>query len=207
MSNKKIEKEPVRQSKKQKVNPLFVAAMAVAVIAIVVVFIIPKKEQNSLLTNETEDITESLSNESESSTDETTAATDVSVPATLNDNGDVVIQTADITESATFYNVDADGVSMGVFAVKASDGTIRTAFNTCQVCNGSPYAFFTQDGDTFQCQNCGNIYGVDMIEKERGGCNPVPITSDEKTVTDTEIIIPAKLIEENAGKFNNWMQF
>lgn len=207
MSNKKIVKEPVRQSKKQKVNPLFVAAMAVAVIAIVVVFIIPKKEQNSLLTNETEDITESLSNETESSTDETTAATDVSVPATLNDNGDVVIQTADITESATFYNVDADGVSMGVFAVKASDGTIRTAFNTCQVCNGSPYAFFTQDGDTFQCQNCGNIYGVDMIEKERGGCNPVPITSDEKTVTDTEIIIPAKLIEENAGKFNNWMQF
>lgn len=198
MSNKKLAK----QSKKQKVNPLFIAAMAVTIIAIAVVFVIPKKEQKDLSANETEDvagdITDSLPTESES---------DSSISATLNDNGDMVILTADITENATFYNVDADGVSMGLFAVKASDGTIRTAFNTCQICNGSPYAYFTQDGDNFQCQNCGNIYGVDMIEKERGGCNPVPITSDEKTVTDTEIIIPAKLIEENAGRFNNWMQF
>jgi hypothetical protein len=27
---------------------------------------------------------------------------------------------------------------------------------------------------------------------------------NEKTVTDAEIIIPAKLLKDNAGKFENW---
>lgn len=199
MSNKKLVKESVKKSAKQKVNPLSIIAMAVVVLAVVVVFIIPKKDQTDLSSTE--------STKEIESTTENTVAGDRTVPATYNDNGDVVIQIADITENATFYDIESNGTSMGLFAVKAADGTIRTAFNTCQVCNGSPYAFFTQDGDTFQCQNCGNIYGVDMIEQERGGCNPVPITADEKTVTDTEILVPAKLVEENSVRFNNWKQF
>jgi uncharacterized membrane protein len=103
--------------------------------------------------------------------------------------------------------MDVEGTTVGLFALKASDGTIRTAFDTCQICNGSPYAFFIQQGDKFQCQNCGNIYSAEMIEQERGGCNPVPIMADEKTQTDTEITIPLKLIKDNAERFENWKKF
>ena len=45
---------------------------------------------------------------------------------------DLVIQIAEITENALFFPVDIDGVRMEVLAVKAPDGTIRTAFNTCR---------------------------------------------------------------------------
>ena len=83
--------------------------------------------------------------------------------------------------------------------VKSSDGTIRTALDTCQVCNRTPNAFYKQQGDSFQCQNCGNIYSLDMIEQECGGYS-ISIMESENAVTDTEIIIPGTLPDENAVK-------
>jgi len=207
MSNK-------NQSKKtgnQKSNSLLYVAIAVAVIAMVVVFIDPKGNENKTSDSEVvasnETTTSNQANPTTNTPSEDIASSDTSVPAILNENGDVVIQIADITETATFYSYDSNGTAMGLFAVRASDGTVRTALDTCQVCNGSRYAYFIQQGDTFQCQNCGNIYSQDMIEQERGGCNPVPIMADEKTVTDTEIIIPAQLFEDNAVRFENWKKF
>jgi uncharacterized membrane protein len=203
MSNKKHSK---RQGS-QKINPLFVVAILVSLVAILVVVIEPNKEKG----NETSDnftLNETMNSTQTSDTvSKNIASSDSAVPSILNENGDVVIQIADITESATFYSYDLNGTEMGLFAVMASDGTIRTALDTCQICSGSPYAYFVQQGDVFQCQNCGNIYGLDMIEQERGGCNPVPIMADEKTVTDTEIIIPAQLLEDNVSRFDNWKEF
>lgn len=197
MSNK-------NQSKKQikKPNPILIVAITVAVIAIAVVLIKPGDRGDKSTNN--------VASKDETKTDNSalnSASSDTAVPATLNENGDVVIQIADITETATFLSYDSKGTDMGLLVVKASDGTVRTALDTCQICNGSPYAFFVQQDDTFQCQNCGNIFSLDMIEQERGGCNPVPIMSDEKTVTDTEIIIPAGVFEDNAERFENWKQF
>ena len=189
MANKK----PTPKKKNQKVNPLMIAAVAVAALAVSIVFLAPpnKPEANP-------------GNESPAGTASAGAAVK---EAAVNEDGDVVFNIADITEEATFYEYDANGTTMGLFAVKASDGTIRTALNTCQVCNGSPYAFFEQQGDSFQCQNCGNLFSLDMIEQERGGCNPVPITEDEKTVNDTQIVIPANYLEENKDIFSNWKKF
>ncbi len=203
MSNKKQSKKT--QSKKtpnKNQNPLLFIAIGVAVIAIAVVLIKPGNKGNTSPNN----VASSDGTSTDASTNNTTSS-DTAVPATLNDNGDVVIQVADITEKATFLSYDEGGTAMGLLVVKASDGTIRTALDTCQICNGSPYAYFTQQDDKFQCQNCGNIYSVDMIEQERGGCNPVPIMTDEKTVTETEIIIPSQLFEDNAERFENWKKF
>ncbi len=188
MANNKKTKKPANQ----KVNPFMIGAVAVAAIAASIVLFAPKG--NSTPNNGKDS--------SNSASEDTTAK-----EAVLNENGDVVINIADITENATFYEYDSNGTTIGLFAVKASDGTIRTALNTCQVCNGSPKAFFEQQGDSFQCQNCGNLFSLDMIEQERGGCNPVPITADEKTVSDTEIVIPAKIFEDNADRFTNWKKF
>ena len=123
------------------------------------------------------------------------------------DGSDIVIRTADIGTDANYFDYDADGVTVQVFALLASDGTIRLALNTCQVCNGSPYAYFEQDGDWFICQNCGNRFASTEIGITSGGCRPVPITADIYTEQDGTITIPVSFMEENAPLFKNWKNF
>jgi len=73
------------------------------------------------------------------------------------------------------------------------------------VCNGSPRAYFKQQGEFLVCQNCGNSFSMDMVEQERGGCNPVPITKDEKTDDGTNIIISRDFLLQNKDLFPaNW---
>ncbi|BCJ95578.1 hypothetical protein acsn021_31470 [Anaerocolumna cellulosilytica] len=184
---------------------LLVTAAVVAVLAVVVVFLNPgvQKDTTKLVATKADD---NNNKETESTTENTSEIADAR-GFSVNEDGDVVIQIADITDQASFYEYDADGTAVGLFAVKASDGTIRTALNTCQVCNGSPYAYFEQNADKVQCQNCGNMFNLDMIEQERGGCNPVPISDGEKIAEDNEIIIPASYLNENAQYFKNWKKF
>lgn len=122
----------------------------------------------------------------------------------INENGDIVIPIADITEDATFYSYDKLDTYMEVLAVKASDGTIRTAFNTCQVCYSSGKGYYVQDGNVLVCQNCGNRFNMDEIEVAKGGCNPVPIFDEWKEVTDSSIIITKDVFVEAEGIFANW---
>ena len=44
--------------------------------------------------------------------------------------GDLVIEKNIVGEQAVFYPYEIEGVDIEVMAIKASDGTIRTAFNT-----------------------------------------------------------------------------
>jgi len=120
------------------------------------------------------------------------------------ENGNMVINVADVTETANFYAYDKLDTYMEVLAVKASDGTVRTAFNTCQVCYSSGRGYYIQEGDVLVCQNCGNRFKMDEVEVARGGCNPVPIFKEMKEVTDTTITIPKELFAEAEGIFANW---
>jgi len=124
---------------------------------------------------------------------------------TIKEGESLVIPTNEISETAKFYFVTVDGTKMGVVAVKTSDGIIRTAFDTCQVCNGSPKAYFEQDGDTLQCQNCGNKFPMSSVEVEAGGCNPVPIFAEDKTVSEQSITISYDTLKANTNRFpSNW---
>jgi Predicted membrane protein len=78
---------------------------------------------------------------------------------------------------------------MEIIAVKADDGTIRTSLNTCQVCWDSGRGYYKQQGNELVCQNCGNRFDINQIEKIKNGCNPVPITSDLKTENSDQIAI------------------
>ena len=119
-------------------------------------------------------------------------------------DGDLFIPAKDITERAVFYPLNVDGVDMEVFAVKAPDGTIRTAFNTCQVCYGSGYGYYVQDGGAFVCQNCGNRFRTSDIEIVKGGCNPLPITKELKTADENGITISRELLVQAKPIFRNW---
>jgi uncharacterized membrane protein len=117
---------------------------------------------------------------------------------------DLVIPVAEITENAVFYPVDIEGTRLEVLAVKAPDGTIRTAFNTCQVCYASGRGFYKQQGTVLVCQNCGNRFRMSQVEVRSGGCNPIPIFRDYKTVTDTAIIISQDFLKKAKAIFARW---
>lgn len=131
------------------------------------------------------------------------AASSTSSADALTD-GAVVIDTGEIGETASYYDYDADGTTIEVLAVTASDGSVRLALNTCQVCQGSPYAYFVQEGDSFICQNCGNAFSRDDIGLEAGGCNPVPVTEDNYEESDGLITISSDFLDEYKDSFANW---
>lgn len=120
----------------------------------------------------------------------------------VDENGNINIDVTNVSDKATFYNYDADGVTIELFAVKASDGTIRTAFNTCQVCSPSPLSYFVQQGKAFICQNCKNLFMTDKIGIEKGGCNPIPITEAERIDSGNTITITKEFVESYKENFD-----
>ena len=119
----------------------------------------------------------------------------------------IEIHIEDISTNASYYDTTVEGTTVEIFAVLASDGTVRLAMNTCQVCNGSPYAYFVQEGDYFVCQNCGSEFSTDKIGVVSGGCNPVPITSDNYSEEESIITISSEFLSDNAYRFANWKNF
>jgi uncharacterized membrane protein len=117
---------------------------------------------------------------------------------------DLVIPLSDISENAVFYPVDIGGTRLEVLAVKAPDGTVRTAFNTCQVCYASGRGFYKQQGTVLVCQNCGNRFRMNQVEKSSGGCNPVPILPANKTVSETSITISKDYLAQAKEIFARW---
>lgn len=121
-------------------------------------------------------------------------------------DGDLKIAVADVTDKASFYGYEMDGQTIEVLAVKASDGSIRTAFNTCQVCYSSGRGYYEQEGDYLVCQNCGNRFGANEVETSKGGCNPVPIFSENKTEDNASITISREFLEQAKDIFENWKE-
>ncbi|MDR1472224.1 MAG: DUF2318 domain-containing protein [Synergistaceae bacterium] len=119
-------------------------------------------------------------------------------------DGGLYIPLEDITEEAVFYPLTAGGVDMEVFAVRAPDGTVRTAFNTCQVCHDSGRGYYVQLGGVFVCQNCGNRFSTGNIEIIKGGCNPVPILARHKITDEKGITIPKSTLSGARALFENW---
>lgn len=61
--------------------------------------------------------------------------------------GDLTIVKSDVTDKAKFYGYQSNDTYMEVMAVHASDGTVRTALNTCRACNNSGRGYYVQEGD------------------------------------------------------------
>ncbi len=116
-------------------------------------------------------------------------------------DGKIRISADSLSEEISFVDYDSAGTAMQFMLLKTSDGIIRSALNTCQICNGSAYAYFVQSGDTVICQNCGNVFSLDQIGEESGGCNPVPLEHSED---GDDVVIDTALLDEYASAFVNW---
>lgn len=121
-----------------------------------------------------------------------------------NQNKDLVIPLEKITKDAYFVPTEVDGTKMEIIAVRDSKGEVRTAFNTCQVCNGSERAYYKQEGNFLVCQNCGNRFSMDRVGVSAGGCNPYPIFENQRTIADDKLIIPYELLKEAKEIFSTW---
>jgi hypothetical protein len=137
-------------------------------------------------------------------TNEDAAAAAGNVTEGVMDGINLKLAKADITEKANFYSYKEAGTYMEVIALKADDGTIRTALNTCQVCYDSGKGYYEQVGDTLVCQNCGNVFGINDVEIVKGGCNPVPILEENKTEDGEFVTISGEFLADNKSYFERW---
>lgn len=120
----------------------------------------------------------------------------------MDDSGNLVIPQEAISEEALLAGYKYDDTVMEIIAVKDSDGDLHFALNTCQVCSGSSKAYYVQDGDSFICQNCGNVFETAQIGTERDGCNPIPL--DDVDTEDGEVTITQDVLKEYTAYFTNW---
>jgi uncharacterized membrane protein len=110
----------------------------------------------------------------------------------------VTIPVADVSNGAVhFYASDVGGTEVRYFVVKAADGSLKTAFDACEVCYRAKKGY-TQEGNAVRCNNCGRVFPTDSIGVERGGCNPSPIKAT--TAGDT-VTISADQIEAGVRFF------
>ena len=170
------------ETMKKKINFLPIIAAAAAAASIAVVVLVNKN----------------------GTSDESGSSRDLGNVVTIAEGDSLVIPTADITATASFFPIEVDGTAMEVLAVKASDGTIRTAFNTCQSCYTSGRGYYVQEGSDLVCQNCGFHFTPDEVEITAGGCNPWPILAENKTVTDETISISYDFLTQARIIFSNW---
>ena len=125
------------------------------------------------------------------------------VKANLNDDGNIVINEEEITEKVVYISYEYEGVTIGLLAVRNSEGKAIVVVNTCQSCGGSPYAYFVQVGNKIQCQNCGNLFAIDELDNlSPDGCNPIEI--EEREDNDGKIIIGTEQLKKLKDKFKNW---
>ncbi|MFH1156161.1 MAG: DUF2318 domain-containing protein [Pseudomonadota bacterium] len=119
------------------------------------------------------------------------------------ENGVVSIPVNEVNDGkAHYFNVTADdGVLVSFFALKSSDGIMRTAIDSCDVCYRSGKGY-VQDGDFMVCTNCGIKFASNRINEVKGGCNPAPLN---RIIDKDRLIIQMADINANAWycKFKN----
>lgn len=120
--------------------------------------------------------------------------------------GDLEIPIAELSEHIKIYSVTVDGLTMEVLAARDADGTVRTAFNTCQVCNGSRKAYFVEQGDRVVCQNCGNAFGREDVGVLSGGCNPYPIFAEDREDSEDTVKISYDFLSGAESLFARWKE-
>jgi len=99
--------------------------------------------------------------------------------------------------NAHFFAYTAGGKTITFFAMKAIDGSIRTALDACVACNHAKLGY-RQEGSLVVCNNCGMGFKPTDIGITTGGCSPIPV---KKLVDGQTIILKVKDLEDGARYF------
>ena len=194
------------------------------IIAVVIVVVIPKKnpeneESKSMIdasteseaTTEAEAVTDSeITTEAESvvendTTTENEIVTEETVQpdgfAKLNEDGNVVIYADELSEDEVSFIKVSEDSRIELLAKKDAQGNAKVALGTCQSCNGSPGAYYTQVGNELQCNNCGLTFPISVVEEAGGGCHPIMIDEAGIEYTDDGLIIDMSVLAQYENLF------
>ncbi len=100
------------------------------------------------------------------------------------------------SEKVTYFSVKP--LNTRIMAVKASDGTVRLAFEECLSCyynNGVKSKYADKNGSVV-CSNCGCVTYYDDMGVLSYECTPYPILSDYIIEDDHTITVPKDFLEE-----------
>jgi uncharacterized membrane protein len=88
-------------------------------------------------------------------------------------NGTITLPVAMFADGkAHFFKFEDGGKEIAFFTVKASDGSVRTAFDACDACYKSKKGY-EQQGDKLKCNNCNQKFAINRLgPNATGGCNP-----------------------------------
>jgi uncharacterized membrane protein len=104
--------------------------------------------------------------------------------AERNAEGNVVIRSKDLSSAqVSFIRIGADS-KIELLARIGDDGRAKAALGTCQSCNGSPAAYYTQEGSLLKCNNCGLTFPLSVLDAPGGGCHPIMI--DTSLIRETQ---------------------
>jgi|SRR3989344_8774816 len=123
-----------------------------------------------------------------------------SIAISASDGETLKIPLSDVSNKARWYEYDFDSAIVKFFAVKAADGSIKTAFDACDVCFRAKKGY-RQDGDYMVCNNCGNRYplsGLGAENKKPGGCWPGYLPS---YIDNEYLVIKKSDLDSNKWRF------
>lgn len=114
-------------------------------------------------------------------------------------NGQVSIPVSRVSDGkAHFFKFSGGGKDISFFVVKASDGSIRTAFDACDVCYRAKKGY-EQQGDAMLCRNCNKKFATNRIgPNSTGGCNPSYLSHRE---AGGNVVISAEDLQTGARFF------
>lgn len=116
-----------------------------------------------------------------------------------NADGELTVPVSALADGkARFFTTGLpDGKAINLFVVRSSDGVVRAAIDSCDVCYAARKGYH-QEGDYMVCNNCGQRFATAKVNELRGGCNPVPLT---RTVRGEDVVIRlADLARENRAE-------
>lgn len=122
---------------------------------------------------------------------------------TLN-GGEVEFSLANLDKGAQFFTYQTEAGKVGLLAVKDSTGAVRVALDTCQVCNGSPKAYFLEKDRALQCQNCGYMFSYDIVGDTSQGCEPMSMDSTSWHVDGDTLSVDEAALENVVPLFSTW---
>lgn len=150
------------QVKSQKKWILPLAAGIMAALALIVVLFIPKGRDKGNSSTATQAVDQPGA-----------TAQSADAVAEPDDEGNLVIHADRLSPDQVSFIGISENSRIELLARLGDDGTVKAALGTCQSCNGSPRAYYTQEGDKLKCNNCGLTFPISVLDSPGGGCHPI----------------------------------
>ena len=115
--------------------------------------------------------------------------------------GQILIPATQVSDGkAHFFTYKNGATDVNFMVIKSSDGQIRAALDTCDVCYRGRMGY-RQEGDSMVCNKCNQKFHSNLINELKGGCNPVPlqraVMDGKVTIPEAELLLGARYFQTN----------